>query len=219
MTASHPGIRDDNLWMQYTPQMTTEELKTYWAKPFSVKPEAGFYAWKKEHKLRLVDERSLTEPETKAFLDFFNDKEKCQKFIELNTIEIKKGEDMFSMDKAMFYCELFESFGPSLAKVFVPYLQKFCASSEESEQRFAAEMVFGLIKGCRFWTFEPVNHLWTEVLVPCFKTILSNVTTETLQDWEICLSGNNDTTSQLFSWRSFYHIFAHFSATKLRQKL
>ena len=194
MTANHPGIRDDNLWLQYNPNLTPEELKTYWQKPFSVRPEHGFYAWPKPQvKLRLVDDRTLSEPDfvPKAYLNFFQDKQKLSKFLELNSMEIKKGEDMFNMDKGMFYCELFESFGPQLLSAFVPYVEKFCKSSEESEQRCASELVFGMIKGCRFWPFEPVQKMWTEVLVPCFKTILSNVTTETLQDWEICLSGNS----------------------------
>ena len=42
-----PGIRPDNLWLQYRPQMTDDELSSYWDKPFSVKPGSGFYAWSK----------------------------------------------------------------------------------------------------------------------------------------------------------------------------
>ena len=42
-----PGIRPDNLWLQYKSQMTDEELSNYWDKPFSVKPGSGFYAWSK----------------------------------------------------------------------------------------------------------------------------------------------------------------------------
>ena len=67
--------------------------------------------------------------------------------IELNTIEVKKGEDLFSMDKGMLYCELFESFGPKILPIFQPYVLKFIASGEECQQRWASEMVFGLIKG------------------------------------------------------------------------
>ena len=42
-----PGIRPDNLWLQYKSQMTDEELSSYWDKPFSVKTGSGFYAWSK----------------------------------------------------------------------------------------------------------------------------------------------------------------------------
>ena len=145
----HPGIREDNMWLQYTPNMNQKDLETYWKKPFTVKPEMGFYAWKKITKLRLVDDRVLNEPDFlgKAYMNFFSDKTKLEKFIELNTIEVKKGEDVFSMDKGMLYCELFESFGPQLLPIFTPYVLKFTASSEECQQRWASEVVFGLIKG------------------------------------------------------------------------
>ena len=85
--------------------------------------------------------------------------------------------------------------------IFIPYVEKFCASSEECQQRCAAEIVFGMIKGSRFWSFEPVQQLWTGCLVPSFKTILATVTTETLQDWEICLSGaTNKHDSNRLRW-------------------
>jgi len=42
-----PGLRPDNLWMQYNSQMTDKELAEYWDRPFTVKPGAGYYAWSK----------------------------------------------------------------------------------------------------------------------------------------------------------------------------
>ena len=75
-----------------------------------------------------------------------------EKFIGFNTIEVKKGEDLFNMDKAMLWCELFESFGPKLLPIFTPYVLKFTASNEECQQRCSSEMVFGLIKGIVFLT-------------------------------------------------------------------
>ena len=83
-------------WVQYTPNMNQTDLEAYWKNPFTVKPELGFYAWKKKTKLRLVDDRVLSEPEFlgDAYMNFFSDKLKLEKFIELNTIEVKKGEDL-----------------------------------------------------------------------------------------------------------------------------
>ena len=192
VSANHPGHRQDNSWMQYDSKMSEKDLENYWTKPFAVKPQLGFYAWPvPKVKLRISDDTTLTQPDfvPNAFMEFFSDKTKLEKFIELNTMEIKKGEDLFSMDKALFYCSLFDQLGPHFLPIFAPYVAKFCASSEESEQRCAAEIVFGMIKGSRFWTFEPSHKLWKDILIPTFKTILSNVTTETIQDWEICLSG------------------------------
>ena len=190
ISQSHPGSRSDNAWMQYD---SSKDLQTYWSEPFSVKPEMGFSAWT-QPKVKLRKAEDKVEFSTPAFLrqsilGFFQDPVKLQKFIELNTVEIKKGEDIFSMDKGLLYASLFDQFGPEMLPIFVPFVQKFTANTEESEQRCAAEMVFGLIKGSRFWPYEPVERLWTSILVPAFQTVLSNVTGETVQDWEICLSG------------------------------
>jgi hypothetical protein len=40
-----PGVRSDNLWLQYKSEMSEAELSEYWEKPFSVKPYLGFYTW------------------------------------------------------------------------------------------------------------------------------------------------------------------------------
>ena len=72
------------------------------------------------------------------------------------------------MDKGMLYCELFESFGPKILPIFQPYVLKFTASSEECQQRWASEMVFGLIKGtCIFFlknrSCDLFSPLWAYV--------------------------------------------------------
>lgn len=134
-----PGLRNGNEWLQYKSNMTENELLEYWQKPYSVKPEIGFYTWPKPKvKLHLPDDDTrLCNPNyvPLAFLNFFNDKTKTDKFIELNLIEHKKGEDSFSMDKGLLYCSLIEAFGIKFAQILVPYVEKFSKSSEESEQR------------------------------------------------------------------------------------
>ena len=62
-------------------------------------------------------------------------------------------------------------------------------------------IIFFFSLGCRFWSFEHVNKLWNEVLIPSFKLILSNVSSDTLPDWEICLSGaTNRQDSNRLKW-------------------
>ena len=192
-----PGLRDDNEWLQYNGSMTEQELEEYWQKPFNVKPDLGFYAWAKPQvTLRSPDDSELQKPIfiREAFMNFFQDETKRDKYIELNSIEHKKGEDTFSMDKALLYCSLIEELGPNFVNILVPYVQKFCASSEESEQRCAAEIIFGMIRGSRFWSYKPTSLLWNQILIPCFKVVLSNVTAETLGDWELCIAGGTKKT-------------------------
>ena len=53
--AVRPGIREDNLWLQYKSEMSETELAEYWEKPFLVNPSTGFYAWSKpEVRLHVV---------------------------------------------------------------------------------------------------------------------------------------------------------------------
>ena len=133
-----PGLRSDNQWLQYKSDMTENELQEYWQKSYSVKPEIGFYTWTKPKvKLHVPDDTQLRYPDfvPVAFLNFYNDKTKRDKFIELNIIEHKKGEDSFSMDKGLLYCSLVEAFGCEMAQILAPYVEKFSKSTEESEQR------------------------------------------------------------------------------------
>ena len=46
------------------------------------------------------------------------------KFIEFNAMEHKKGEDFFSMDKALFNSMLFENYGPVFLPAFMPHIQR-----------------------------------------------------------------------------------------------
>ena len=165
----------NRLWKSPNPQL---KIVKFIKIQFNVKPDLGFYAWAKPQvTLRSPDDSELQKPIfiREAFMNFFQDETKRDKYIELNSIEHKKGEDTFSMDKALLYCSLIEELGPNFVNILVPYVQKFCASSEESEQRCAAEIIFGMIRGSRFWSYKPASLLWNQILIPCFKVVLSNL--------------------------------------------
>lgn len=61
------------------------------------------------------------------------------------------------------------------------------ADSHESTQRCVAEIIAGLIRGSKHWTFEKVEKLW-ELLCPLLRTALSNITVETYNDWGTCIA-------------------------------
>jgi hypothetical protein len=165
--------------MQYDASLSDNpaELLKYWSKPFSAKPELGFYSWPKtEMKLRLADpEDEATEPPTAisaSIVAFFNDPIKLEKYIALNTIENRKGEDHFNQDKGLFYSGLFDQMGHSVLEIFVPHIKRLAKSGEEADQRFAAEVVYGMIRGSRFWSYKSTVALWEDVLIPVFKVLL-----------------------------------------------
>ena len=175
-----PGLREDNEFMQYR-TMSGDELRDYWKNPFSVKGYQGFYVWDEPTKLRVVDPGG-TENRFKdkyvgdLIIKYFSDPSYIARVVEFNTTEHSKGEDEFSMDKALFFSYLFENFGDRFHKVLMPHLRRLTESNEESKQRFASELCYGAIRGSRFWDYENVAKLWADVLEPTLRMALEKVT-------------------------------------------
>ena len=108
--------------------------------------------------------------------------------MELNSLEHDKGSDFFSTDRGLFLSFLLENLGPRIAAVFQPHVERLVGSPEESQQRAAAEMIYGIVRGSRFWDFSSSEAIWSWLL-PVFQQVLNNVTAETQSDWDFCFSG------------------------------
>ena len=178
--------------MQYRMNINkAADFRGYWEKPYSVKPEMGFYSWSKDKiKLRTVDdiEEKIPKYFEQIILNFFSQDTNVKRFVELISHENKKGEDFFSMDKANFFCILFETLGAQLFHIFLPYLKKLVESEQESEQRASAEIIYGAIRGSRFWSYEDSQATSTE-LSALMKAAFENISLETIGDWEAMLNG------------------------------
>ncbi|KAL7856906.1 hypothetical protein SRHO_G00158050 [Serrasalmus rhombeus] len=59
--------------------------------------------------------------------------------------------------------------------------------SHESTQRCVAEIIAGLVRGSKHWSFKQVEALWA-FLIPLMRTALSNITVETYTDWGTCVA-------------------------------
>eukprot|EP00096_Caligus_rogercresseyi_P015882 TRINITY_DN8371_c0_g1_i1.p1 TRINITY_DN8371_c0_g1~~TRINITY_DN8371_c0_g1_i1.p1 ORF type:complete len:1198 (+),score=314.38 TRINITY_DN8371_c0_g1_i1:1590-5183(+) len=211
-----PGAREDNEWMQYKRITDPDELKAYWEKPFSVKTNLGYYFWSQgETQLRLVDESEPTEDKNNvraSIHERFSNAEYVNKFIDLNSIEHKKGEDFFSWDKAFFFSGLFEAFNDSFLEVLLKKVGPLVESSEESHQRIAAEVICGIVGGARFWSYERSKRLWEDHLLPLLDKLLSSsLTNETLNDWEVCFSAiTNKVDQNRLTWLYEFIFQKHF---------
>ena len=190
-----PGVRDDNQCLQYRGSMTEAEIQSYWSQPFIVKSYVGYYSWPQKgnkdtarmiHSLKhfTLQPQSVRE----LIAQFFLEESKMQAFVEFNSLEHEKGQDFFSTDRGLFLSFLLENLGPGLTGVFQPHIARLVSSPEESQQRAAAEMVYGLVRGSRFWDWSSSSQLWSWLL-PVFQQVLNNVTTETQSDWDFCFSG------------------------------
>ena len=67
--------------------------------------------------------------------EFFMDETRVKQFLEFNSLEHEKGR---------------ENIGPGLASVLYPHIERL-VGSPESQQMAAAEMVYSLARGSRFW--------------------------------------------------------------------
>jgi hypothetical protein len=56
----------------------------------------------------------------------------------------------------------------TIVLVFQCHIEKLVCSPEESQQRAAAEMVYGLVRGMRFWDYQSAHQAWTW-LIPVFQ--------------------------------------------------
>ena len=118
--------------------MSDSELRDYWSKPFSNKTWLGFAGYPDPTMLRMVDDEESPPPEAKhrtLFKKYFLNKDFVEQLMHYNSVEHKKGEDFFSMDKALFYAFLFETFGDQFQDILAPYIRDKAKSREESQQR------------------------------------------------------------------------------------
>ena len=192
---SRPGVRQDNQCLQYRADMTEAELQSYWQRPFIVKSYIGYNTWPSKgchdvaRKNHSAEDFSFQPDSIRGLIaQFFTEENRMNTFVEFNSLEYEKGQDFFSTDRGLFLSFLLENLGPCLSPVFQPHIERLVSSPEESQQRAAAEMVYGLVRGSRFWDWESSQQLWAWLL-PVFRQVLNNVTTETQSDWDFCFSG------------------------------
>ena len=182
-----PGSREANEWLQYK-KMSDSELAEYWAKPFSNKGHLGYHRYPKPLLLKVADTKPMPEHRyRRIFAQFLHDPVLLKKIMELNTVEQKKDEDKFMMDRAIFFKAVTAAFGYDFIKVFIPYMERYVESTQESQQRVAAELFLGLIRGSKYWEYSKANTLRNQ-LEPLLRKALGHITTESLKDWEICIA-------------------------------
>lgn len=70
--------------------------------------------------------------------------------------------------------------------MFLPHLEKLVADKQEHNQRCAAEIISGIIRGSKHWSYEKIQRLWT-VFIPFLHTAIINMSSETLLDWGLCV--------------------------------
>lgn len=165
-----------------------------WNQPRYIhKTNIGYYTWPQELTVYApsseqpnFDKNSLSDQEREVE-KFFLDEQNVEKFIKYLSLEDKKGRDRFSTGRLLVFKGLFRNHGDSFLPIFLPHLRRLVADKQESSQRCAAEIMCGIIKGSKHWTYEMTEAMWTE-MIPIIRSALSNLTVETINDWTLSIS-------------------------------
>ncbi|KAK4885236.1 hypothetical protein RN001_001507 [Aquatica leii] len=189
-----PGIRPDNQWLLYdskTVPLNTEE----WEKPrYLHRRDFGYYAWPKKletygpshEQPTFAKRRDTLSEEENSILNFFNE-QNINILIKYLSMEEKKGKDQFSGFRFLVFKNLFKIFEDHLLEHFVPHLQLLAKDGQEHSHRCIAEIIGGIMRGSKHWSFDKVQNLWS-ILLPIIKKIFTNMSVETLGDWGLCFA-------------------------------
>jgi len=190
-----PGMRTDNTWLQYNYETRPLTAEQWDESRYVHQPYVGYYVWPKSLKVYAPSSqqpcldpavRKLTDCEREIDL-FFNDLQNIEKLISYLSLEEKKGKDKFNASRCFLFKGLFRNHGIVYLKHFLPYLQRLVTDKQESNQRCAAEITAGIIRGAKHWPFQMICDMW-QTLLPIIRTAIANLTEETILDWGICFA-------------------------------
>uniref|UniRef100_A0A0P4W4D0 Proteasome activator complex subunit 4 C-terminal domain-containing protein n=1 Tax=Scylla olivacea TaxID=85551 RepID=A0A0P4W4D0_SCYOL len=187
--------RPDNQWMQYdsSRKITSEEE---WEQPrFVEKTYFGWYSWPKtmmvyappSHQPPLDRKREELTEEERAVYDFFICQENVDKLVSFLSLEENKERDSFNTRRFWMIKGLFRNFGDAFLPQFEGHLERLVKETQKSSQRCAAEVITGMVRGSKHWTFSKHEALW-EKLKPILRTGMARVTVETVEDWGTCMA-------------------------------
>uniref|UniRef100_A0A8D2L1E2 Proteasome activator subunit 4 n=1 Tax=Varanus komodoensis TaxID=61221 RepID=A0A8D2L1E2_VARKO len=189
------GDRPDNQWLHYESASLPKTKQAWEACHFVEKTHWGYYTWPRNMKIYASAEeqpklgrsrKELSEAE-QIIYDHFSDPKFVEQLIKFLSLEDRKGKDKFNPRRFCLFKGLFRNFDDAFLPVLKPHLERLAIDSHESPQRCVAEIIAGLIRGSKHWTFEKVENLW-KVLCPLLRTALSNITVETYNDWGTCIA-------------------------------
>uniref|UniRef100_A0A672JBT1 Proteasome activator subunit 4a n=1 Tax=Salarias fasciatus TaxID=181472 RepID=A0A672JBT1_SALFA len=189
------GDRPDNQWLQYNSSNLPRTQQDWDHCVFVEKTHWGYYCWPRkllmyapleEQPKQNLTREEMTEREQIIF-DHFSDPVFINQFIEFLSLEDRKGKDKFSPRRFCLFKGLFRNFSDAFLPLMRPHMERLVADSHESKQRCVAEIISGLIRGCKHWSYSKVENLW-QLLCPLLHTALSNITIETYADWGTCIA-------------------------------
>lgn len=192
----NPGYREDNNWHLFDPDFLSN---SNWSETkFMDKSYWGYYCWPTKLKVNLNERKfySLVNTDDDFFSKamrpvverFKNDANFFLKFLQIYRIEESRGHEKF--DKKAFYLfkSLFRNYGtldiiPNLVSHLKSLITDKETTTQERSHKLAAEITSALIRGSKYWSFDQLKMLWSD-LESVFNLLIENVTSENLSLWK-----------------------------------
>lgn len=190
-----PGVRPDNRWLQYTLD-TLPRNQQDWDEPRFVHKTVGFFGWAPNFTVyapsaeqpplnRKHDELSSAE---RIIYNFFANRSNIDKLVTFWSLEEKKGLEKFNRSRSFLLKGLCDMFGDVLLEPFLEHLVRLINDKEsESSHRCAAELMAGIMRGMKHWTYDLTDRLY-EKLKPMIRLALNNITVDTDVFWGTCFA-------------------------------
>uniref|UniRef100_A0A671S9F1 Proteasome activator complex subunit 4A-like n=1 Tax=Sinocyclocheilus anshuiensis TaxID=1608454 RepID=A0A671S9F1_9TELE len=189
------GDRSDNQWLQYDSSRLPRSQQDWDECCFIEKTHWGYSTWPRTLMLYAPPEEQPKQGKTRQEMneseqiiyDHFSDQQFIDQFIHYLSLEDRKGKDKFSPRRFCLFKGLFRNFDDDFLPLLKPHMERLVADSHESTQRCVAEIISGLIRGSKHWSYSKVEKLWA-LLCPLLRKALSNITIETYADWGTCIA-------------------------------
>uniref|UniRef100_A0AAY4C4F7 Proteasome activator subunit 4 n=1 Tax=Denticeps clupeoides TaxID=299321 RepID=A0AAY4C4F7_9TELE len=189
------GDRPDNQWLLYDSTRLPHSQQDWEDCHFVEKTHWGYYSWPqklmvyappKDQPKQGLTRDEMNEREQIVY-DHFSDPAFIDKLIKFLSLEDRKGKDKFSPRRFCLFKGLFRNFGDAFLPLLWPHMERLVVDTHESAQRCVAEIISGLIRGSKHWSYSKVEKLWA-MLCPLLRRALSNITVETYADWGTCIA-------------------------------
>ncbi|KAG5831362.1 hypothetical protein ANANG_G00302950 [Anguilla anguilla] len=155
------GDRPDNRWLQYDSGSLPHSQQAWESCRFVDKTHWGYYSWPRKLMLYAPPEEQpklgmsreeMTEREQIVY-DHFSDPVFVKQLVEFLSLEDRKGKDKFSPRRFCLFKGLFRNFDDAFLPVLRPHMERLVGDSHESTQRCIAEIIAGLIRGSKHWSY------------------------------------------------------------------
>lgn len=182
---------NSNKWMQYTLKDESYSREEWEKLIFIDKPHVGFYEWPKKLDVYETYEK---QPQVNRSIDELNDYELAifEKFMEPEFVEKLVNYFCFEDNKSnaefhrfdtkrpALFKGLFRNYGPIMLELFKKYVLEYSKSTCEQKQKFVIELLAGLLRGSKHWSYDMLTDLKNFVL-PLLDTM--TISQENLSDW------------------------------------